>query len=134
MKRSLVSLAVAFAIIASAVGLAEADDKKLPRITAVKLAAQYKADREKSDAMYKGKFIVVNGVVDTVDTHPAGNEKYVVFKTNFDLYFVQCFLIENDQNKKLFAKIKPGMKISIKGRVDGGLGSVVMRECEFVRK
>lgn len=131
MTRTLAAFAVLVAIVT---GGANADDKKLLRISAVKLADQYKADQEKSDGLYKGKFIVVNGAVDLKDKHPATGDNYVVFKTNFDLYFVQCFMIDNAQNKKLFEKIKPGMKISIKGRVDGGNGGVVMRECEFVRK
>lgn len=113
---------------------AEADDRKLPRITAVKLAAQYKADPAKSDAMYKEKAIVVKGVIDMMGLHPVHNENYIVFKTTFDTYFVQCMLVDNDQNKKLFEKVKKGMTVSIKGTVAGGNGSVVLYDCEFVKR
>ena len=95
-------------------------------VSAQELYKAYEDNGVAADEKYKDKVILVNGIVETIDKDIT-DAIYVTLKTSMYLASVQCLFA--DSHTKEAAGLKKGMKVSIKGKVDGKLGNVILRGC-----
>lgn len=94
--------------------------------TAHRLYSDYKSNAVAADRKYKDKILRVSGVVDTINRDIL-QTIYVVLSG--DDYFggVQCFF--SDDYEKAIANLRKGQAITIKGKCDGKLMNVLLKEC-----
>ena len=93
-------------------------------VTAKQIAEEYEADQEAADAKYKGKTIFVTGTIDVIGT--ASGNKFISLVAGDPLSprLVQCF--------PLGPGLEEGETVTVHGRCDGGIGGVVLRECNVL--
>jgi hypothetical protein len=101
------------------------------KLTANKLASDYKANEIAADNAYKGKMVEVTGVVDSIGKG-LFDDPYITLKTGEVLVSIQCFLKPTEADKA--AALTQGKQIAIRGKVDGLLINVKVRDCEIVSK
>lgn len=111
--------------------IAEKEYKKMMKdvvaeISANKLFTQYQYNEIRADELYKGKTIVVTGVISDI-----GNDilydSYVTLKTNDIIGSVQCYL-----DKSIVSKLSKGYRITVKGECRGLLMNVLMNDCSLI--
>jgi len=107
---------------------AKQQEQAIP-VTATKLYADYQANEIAADNTYKGKLIEVSGTVDNIGKDIL-DSPYVSLKTS-DLFGVQCML--DDSAIAEASALAKGTKVTLRGRVSGKLGSVLVRECVLVK-
>lgn len=95
------------------------------------LLAEYTDNEVRADAAFKGKLIQTTGVVDDVKRDVL-NTVYVVVGTGkrLEVRQVQCFLDED--NAKTAASLTKGSRVTIRGRVQGLMMNVLVKDCEIV--
>lgn len=95
-------------------------------ISASQLYADYEANGVAADEKYKGKVLLVTGVVNNIDKDIL-DAIYVTLKA--DEYFgdVQCYFA--DSHTKTAAQLSKGQKITVKGKCDGKLMNVALKGC-----
>ena len=97
-------------------------------VTASTLNSEYSANEVAADAKYKGKFVRVTGVVDTIGKDIV-DSMYVTLSTGELFVNVQCMLEDSEFEKA--ATLSKGSSVSLVGKVNGsslGLG-VLIRKC-----
>lgn len=97
-------------------------------LSADQLASAYEANEVAADTKYKGHVVVVTGKVndigkDIVDT------AYVTIGGSGFLDGVQCMFATGEQSR--VAALSKGQFITVKGKVDGKMGNVLMRNCSL---
>jgi hypothetical protein len=94
------------------------------------LLNDYKANEVRADEAYKGKYIVTGGIVQDVKKD-LGDSIYVTIAPigakGFVHPVVQCF--PPDTEKADAMKLDKGSRVAVKGRVDGLLFNVLVKEC-----
>lgn len=97
-------------------------------VTAPQLYAEYEANEVAADTRYKGKIVVVNGVVEDIGKDLL-DDAYVLLASGNMMFGVQCFFDKSEEHS--FGNLSRGQQVSVKGRVDGKLGNVFLRDCSF---
>jgi hypothetical protein len=95
-----------------------------------KLLAEYADNEVRADAAFKGRYVLVDGIVSDVKRDIL-NTIYITIGTGrvLEIPQVQCFFSEAHAAQA--AKFSKGSKITVRGRVDGLMGNVLLRDCEF---
>lgn len=108
---------------------AEANVLKVPLRT---LLAEYKDNELRGDAKFKGKIVQVSGTAGDVKKDLLGSA-FVIVGTGAALEIpqVQCFF--DEKNEKRIAALSKGDPITVRGRVEGLMMNVLMKDCELVR-
>jgi tRNA_anti-like len=96
------------------------------------LLAEYTDNEVRADAAFKGKLIQTTGVVDDVKRDVL-NTVFVIVGTGkrFEARQVQCFIDED--NAATVASLTKGRRITIRGRVEGLMLNVLVKDCEIVQ-
>ncbi|MCZ7649518.1 MAG: OB-fold putative lipoprotein [Planctomycetota bacterium] len=100
------------------------------RLLATKIMAEYEANEVGADARYKDKVVEVTGEVNHVGKD-LFNDPYVTLKTDNVLLSVQCFFKEKDAGQ--LGSLSKGLRVNIRGRCDGKMGNVILKDCELGR-
>ena len=113
----------------------EQDTKKVQsqapahRITANALFAEYKANEVAADAKYKGKIVIVSGVIQKIGKDVL-DQAYIVIGGKGFLDGVQCTFAES-QNASI-ARLSKGQKVTVKGEVKGKMmGHILVSKCSL---
>ena len=108
------------------------DNPLIPKVdmevTASELYRAYEANEVSADQQYKGKRLLITGVVENIGKDVMDNP-YVALKIDF-LKGVNCYF--DDKNNKVLSHLSKGQKIQIIGTCAGlTLTDVVVRDCEL---
>ena len=108
------------------------DNPLIPKVdmevTASELYRAYEANEVSADQQYKGKRLLITGVVENIGKDVMDNP-YVALKIDF-LKGVNCYF--DDENNKVLSQLNKGQKIQIIGTCAGlTLTDVVVRDCEL---
>ena len=82
----------------------------------------------RAPAKYKGKVVLISGVVDKV-ARDLMETAYVTFDTG-SIFNVQCFF--DEEQAAAVVNLREGTPVEIKGRVDGKFGNVLVKECVLI--
>ncbi|MCY1075183.1 OB-fold protein [Archangium lansingense] len=95
------------------------------------LLGEYSGNEVRADANYKGRIIQTTGIVRDVKRDIV-DSIYVTLGTGqqLEIPVVQCLF--DEVHAKKAASLSSGARVTVRGRVDGLLMNVVVRECEFV--
>lgn len=110
-------------------GSSQASAEPVEHMMVSSLLSEYRDNELRADSKYKGRLVEVTGYVgdvkkDILDT------PYVTLGTGAELEIpkVQCFLTSEHSRKA--TRLSKGMLATLRGRVDGLLGNVLVRDCE----
>lgn len=96
-------------------------------VAARTLASAYEANEVAADADYKGKVVLVTGIVDSINKD-IGDDPVVILKANEMFSGVHCSM--DDSQAGTAARLSKGQQVSMRGRVSGMiLGSVMIKDC-----
>lgn len=111
----------------AAVARAKANKTDLPS-----LLSEYKDNEVRADQKFKGSWIELTGKVGDVKKGIVGDDIFVTIGTGamFEIPVVQCFP-DKDQASKA-AQLSKGADVTVRGRVDGLLGNVLVKDCEIM--
>ena len=106
------------------------DNPLIPKVdmevTASELYRAYEANEVSADQQYKGKRLLITGVVENIGKDVMDNP-YVALKIDF-LKGVNCYF--DDENNKVLSQLSKGQKIQIIGTCAGlTLTDVVVKDC-----
>jgi hypothetical protein len=95
------------------------------------LLSEYSDNEVRADSAFKGRYVQVDGIVNDVKRDIL-NSIYVTLGTGrlLEVPQVQCFFSEAQATKA--AWLSKGAHISVRGRVDGLMVNVLLRDCEFL--
>jgi hypothetical protein len=95
------------------------------------LLSEYKSNEVRADSQYKGNVVQITGIVGDVKKDILGSI-YVTLGTGaaFEIPVAQCFF--DDRLAQQAATLNKGSKITVRGRVDGLMMNVLVRDAEFV--
>jgi len=98
-------------------------------VTASKMLADYEANGVAADALYKNKIVEVSGTIkdiskDILDT------PYIALESGDMIFSVQCMFDKSDQSE--LASLSKNTKITLRGKVSGKLGNVLVKDCSIV--
>ena len=96
------------------------------RLSATQLYSEYDANEVAADQKYKGKVIVVSGIIDDIGKDIL-DDIYVTLKGAEYFGSIQCFF--SDAHVSKAAQLQKGQKLSVKGRCDGKMMNVLLRGC-----
>lgn len=96
------------------------------------LLADYKNNEIRADGLYKNNIVQIAGVVGDVKRDVLG-ELYVTVGTGamFELPIAQCFFDEG--SAKRAATLNKGDRVTVRGRVDGLMMNVLIKDASFVQ-
>lgn len=96
------------------------------------LLNEYKDNEVRADAQFEGKLVQITGTVGEVKKDILG-DIYVTLGTGapFEIPVAQCFF--DDKHTKQAAMLSKGTTVTIRGRVDGLMMNVIIKDAEFVR-
>lgn len=97
-------------------------------ISALELYRAYEANEVSADGQYKGKKLLITGVVGTIGKDVLDNP-YVSLSVDY-LQSVNCYF--DDKNNKVLSQLSKGQKVEIIGTCRGlTLTDVVVKDCEL---
>ena len=97
-------------------------------ISASELYRAYEANEVSTDGQYKGKRLLLTGVVGTIGKDVLDNP-YISLKVDY-LKSVNCYF--DDKNNGILSQLSKGQKIQIIGTCAGlTLTDVVVKDCEL---
>jgi len=82
-----------------------------------------------AEMKYKGKVIVVNGVVQSMGNDVIGGMPHVKLKTGHIIARIHCSFRERD--REMLASLQAGQNIAIRGLVDSIAGDVWLKNCSI---
>ncbi|WP_028491971.1 hypothetical protein [Thioalkalivibrio sp. ALE19] len=97
------------------------------RVSAQQLFSEYDANEVRAGQTYEDTVVAVTGTVNNIGRDIA-DTPYITFETENPIVGIQCMLAESDAG--LAASVDSGDRITLKGRVSGKLGNVVIRGCQ----
>jgi len=102
------------------------------KTTGLEISEAYKANEVAADAKYKGKLVEISGTVDTIGKDIL-NTPYISLEgyKYAILDKVQCMFAKSDESKLI--DISKGQQITLKGKVSGKLGNIVVNDCQIVK-
>ena len=95
------------------------------------LLAEYRDNEVRADATYKSQVIQTTGLVDNIKKDIT-DSIYVTVGTGeqFEIPQVQCLF--DDVHAQKAASLSKGARVTVRGRVNGLMMNVIVRDCEFV--
>jgi len=105
-----------------------ADTVPPARLSADDLYSNYKDNEVSADGRYKGKVVVVTGVIRDIGKDIL-DSPYVVIGGEGFLDGVQCMFARTEGSP--VAHVSKGQRVAVRGRVAGKMGNVLLRECQF---
>ncbi|QQR47758.1 hypothetical protein JKA73_17635 [Myxococcus xanthus] len=95
------------------------------------LLSEYADNEVRADANFKNHVIQTDGVVDDVKKDIM-NSVYITVGTGrrFEIPQVQCFVADNQVGKA--ANLSKGSRVRVRGRVQGLMMNVLVKDCEIV--
>ena len=95
------------------------------------LLGEYRDNEVRADANYKGQVIQTTGLVDDVK-RDIMDSIYVTVGTGnqFEIPQVQCLF--DEAHVKKAASLSKGARVTVRGRVDGLMINVLVKDCEFI--
>jgi hypothetical protein len=96
-------------------------------VKAPNLVATYEANEITADETFKDKTFYVEGVVTDIKKDMLNN-MYVILKGGQGFRDVQCFFDDKD----IATQLQKGMNITFKGKCDGLMVNVIMKQCVWV--
>lgn len=118
------------ATVASSKEEASTPAREAIKVTATKLADDYKANEVAADAKYKGNLVEVSGTIGTIGKDITDTPYVTLTIGQYDILSVQCMFGRNDQTA--LASLAKGQSITLQGEVSGKLGNVLVRGCKIV--
>lgn len=111
--------------------VAKSKRKSAKEVDIDKLISTYKENEIKADELYKGQWIQVTGIADTIRKSALSDRPYMVLKSEKNPGYrkVHCDLIEDSGA----GDVSKGESVTVAGRVDGLWGDVQMKECEVIK-
>jgi hypothetical protein len=106
-------------------------EMKRSAISATELQSAYENNEVNADAQFKDKEVVVAGRVGRIAKDILDNPYITLGDSESNLGSVQCFFAESDE--PLLATLSPGQRVYVRGRVDGKLMNVVVKDCSILR-
>ena len=109
-----------------------AEAKRNPvRVPLSTLLKEYKDNEVRADGQYKGKYVEVSGKVNDVKKDLV-DHMYITIGTgqSFQIPQVQCYF--DDKQKARATTLSKGNPVSIRGRVEGLIFNVQLKDCEFL--
>jgi len=103
------------------------EEIKKNTITASDLTAAYEENEVNADNNFKGKIFYVRGRISDIKKDILDNI-YVTLEGSEMFRQVQCFF----DDKETAAKLHKGMKVTFKGRCEGLMMNVLMKDCVLV--
>lgn len=94
-------------------------------ISARSLHAEYETNEIAADQLYKDKTLRVKGILVDIGKDIL-DSPYVTLKTD-GFWNIQCMLSRTEINKA--ANLRPGQQITVQGRNEGKLLSIILRKC-----
>ncbi len=102
--------------------------KPVLTITAMELFDAFMDNELKANQAYKGKYIAVQGAVESIGEDIVG-DPYVALNTGNPILKVQCMLNKSETGKA--ANLQKGQQIIIQGNCAGKFGNVLIRSCSI---
>ena len=100
-------------------------------VTAAQVMRDYNANEVAADDQYKGKIVEVSGTITTIGKDIL-DTPYVALGTGENSFFsIQCMFEKSDQTQ--LATLSKDTRITLRGRVSGKLGNIIIRECSVVK-
>jgi hypothetical protein len=107
----------------------QASSEPAIEITAVQLLEEYNNNKFAADEKYRGKVLVVTGMVTTIG-QVLNPYVTIASESGYDIISVQC---EFDRSQKgELAKFGKGTKLKIKGVCKGEFVNVMLEDCQIV--
>lgn len=97
-------------------------------VSADQLISAYKENEVSASVNYDEKVIVVRGTIQDIGLDILDNAYVILGGTGF-LDGVQCTFSEGEKDS--FANLKKGQSISVKGKVDGKMGNILISNCRL---
>ena len=107
-------------------------DEITARVTAAELVADYLANEVAADGRYKNHLAEITGAVGRVDIDPTGAQ-YVTLESGRGSWTVQCFAAR-DESYESFRTLRPAQRVTVRGRVEGKSGNVLVRDCAVISR
>lgn len=102
------------------------------KVTAMQIINDYKDNGVAADAKYKNKLVEVSGVVDTIDKDILDTPYIALESYEYAIVDrIQCMFSRSDEAQ--LASVTKGQKITLRGKVEGKFGNVIIRECQIVQ-
>ncbi|HUL01583.1 MAG TPA: hypothetical protein VLX29_12130 [Nitrospirota bacterium] len=95
-------------------------------ISAPQLIAEYEYSEGSADAKFKGRLVIVTGVIDTLGKDSTATP-YVTLGTNSSLLRIQCRFIKSEEAR--LSNLHPGQQITVIGDCRGKKGYVQLENC-----
>lgn len=101
------------------------------KVTVKQIMDEYEKNELAADQKYKGQIIEVTGKIGSIDKEITG-KPYVTLKYGeYDIFSVQCLFGRNEGD--LLLNLTKGSTITLKGKVGGKLGNILVEECQIVK-
>ncbi len=102
------------------------------QVSASQLVNDYKANEVSADIKYKNKMVEISGTIKSIGKDIL-DQPYVAIAGNSSDTFtdVQCMFDKSDQDQ--LASLSKNTKITLRGRVDGILMNVLIRDCIVIK-
>lgn len=97
-------------------------------LTADQLYNEYKSNEVAADSKYKGKIVLVSGVVQDIGKDIM-DEAYIVIGGQGFLDGVQCMFTESENASII--RLSKGQSVKVKGEVSGKMGNVLINKCSL---
>jgi hypothetical protein len=116
---------------ADASARAAAIEASIFKVPVATMLSEYKNNEIRGDTLYKGKTVQITGRVGDTK-RDIMNDIYVTVGTGemFEIPVVQCFF--DDKWANAAAQLSKGQSITIRGRVEGLMMNVLVKDCEIV--
>lgn len=102
-------------------------------VSAVQLYSAYKDNEVAADAQYEGKILDITGVVESIGKDIL-DTPYVTLTdgSEWAVWGVQCMFSKKDE--ATLAQLSKGQTITVRGKCDGYLVNVIVRNCTVVQQ
>jgi tRNA_anti-like len=104
--------------------------QSLPEISALELATRYDSNEIAADQSFKGKEIIVNGVVENVGKDILDEMYVALVGPEGSIRGVQCFF--SDDHAGQLASLSQGQHVRLQGEVSGLMMNVLVKDCRIV--
>ncbi len=102
-------------------------------LTADQLIADYDANEISADEKYKGKYVKVTGIVESIGKDILDDAYITMGESDKTFSWVQAYFKDNVEISKA-GKLSEGDKVVVIGRVTGGTLNVLMSDCVIADK
>lgn len=102
------------------------------KVTSAEIVADYKENGVAADAKYKDKLVEISGTVETIDKDILDTPYIALESYQYAIVDkVQCMFSRSNESE--LATVAKGQKITLRGKVEGKLGNILVRGCEIVK-